>query len=137
MAPSLGQFEDNRFYFVYSRLVLQHMEPQYSRRYIGELIRILTPEGLLIFQIHSERDPASQPPPPRKGARRLMSLARKRLRSVGWLPLRGFIPEMEMHGVPRPAVVNTVKQSGGRVVDVDDDRSGGREWISFRYLVTK
>ncbi len=50
----LKLFEDNSFDFIYSNIVLQHMEPEYSKNYIKEFLRILTPEGIAIFQIPSE-----------------------------------------------------------------------------------
>ncbi|WP_420485333.1 class I SAM-dependent methyltransferase [Iningainema tapete] len=51
---NLKLFPDNYFDFIYSKITLQHMEPQYSRRYIREFLRILAPQGLLIFQIPSQ-----------------------------------------------------------------------------------
>lgn len=56
-AQDLSLFEDNSFDFIYSNIVLQHMEPEYSKNYIKEFIRVLAHDGLLIFQIPSERVP--------------------------------------------------------------------------------
>jgi SAM-dependent methyltransferase len=56
-SDDLSLFEDNTFDFIYSNIVLQHMKPKYSKRYIKEFLRILAPEGVLVFQIPSE--PAS------------------------------------------------------------------------------
>jgi len=50
----LSLFEDNSFDFIYSNIVLQHMKPKYSKRYIKEFLRILAPDGVLVFQIPSE-----------------------------------------------------------------------------------
>jgi ubiquinone/menaquinone biosynthesis C-methylase UbiE len=50
---NLSIFEDDSFDFIYSNIVLQHMEPQYSKKYIREFVRILKKDGLLIFQIPS------------------------------------------------------------------------------------
>jgi len=61
VAPDLALFSDASFSFVYSTLVLQHMEPRYSRGYIRELLRVLAPGGLLVFQLPSHR--AVQAPP--------------------------------------------------------------------------
>jgi len=47
----LGRFEDASFDFVYSNLVLQHMEPLDALRYVAELVRVLAPGGLLVFQV--------------------------------------------------------------------------------------
>jgi len=54
----LALFEDSTFDFVYSRLVLQHMQPRYSKKYIAEFLRVLAPGGVAIFQI-----PAGPPAP--------------------------------------------------------------------------
>ncbi len=51
----LSLFENNSFSFIYSNIVLQHMEPHYSKNFIKEFIRILADDGLLIFQIPSNR----------------------------------------------------------------------------------
>jgi SAM-dependent methyltransferase len=59
-APDLRLFDAASFSFVYSTLVLQHMEPQYSQAYIRELLRVLAPGGLLVFQLPSHR--AAQEP---------------------------------------------------------------------------
>jgi len=55
IAPDLALFADGRFSFVYSTLVLQHMEPRYSKVYIRELVRVLASDGLLVFQLPSHR----------------------------------------------------------------------------------
>jgi SAM-dependent methyltransferase len=47
----LSLFESNTFDLIYCNLVLQHMDPQYSRKYIEEFVRIVKPEGLILFQI--------------------------------------------------------------------------------------
>jgi SAM-dependent methyltransferase len=50
----LRLFADDTFDLVYSVIVLQHMAPRYSRKYIQEFFRVLAPGGLAIFQIPSE-----------------------------------------------------------------------------------
>jgi SAM-dependent methyltransferase len=40
--------------FIYSNIVLQHMRPEYIKKYIAEFLRILTPTGLAIFQVPGE-----------------------------------------------------------------------------------
>jgi SAM-dependent methyltransferase len=49
----LGLFADDFFDFIYSRLVLQHMHPMFSKKYMGEFIRVLRPGGLIAFQLPS------------------------------------------------------------------------------------
>lgn len=53
-ADDLRLFEDNTFDFIYSVIVLQHIRPEYSRKYIQEFLRVLTPGGMAVFQIPSE-----------------------------------------------------------------------------------
>jgi SAM-dependent methyltransferase len=51
----LRRFDTGSFTFAYSTLVLQHMEPRFSVRYLDELLRVLEPGGLLVFQLPSHR----------------------------------------------------------------------------------
>lgn len=46
----LSLFADNQFDFVFSLIVLQHMEPRYAKRYIAEFLRVVKPGGLVLFQ---------------------------------------------------------------------------------------
>jgi len=50
----LRVFPDTSFDFIYSRLVLQHMLPCYSKNYIAEFFRVLAPGGVAVFQVPSE-----------------------------------------------------------------------------------
>jgi SAM-dependent methyltransferase len=66
-ANNLALFEDNSFAFIYSVIVLQHMQPKYSRHYIREFMRVLEPHGVLVFQVptgslrHARQSPEEQP----------------------------------------------------------------------------
>jgi SAM-dependent methyltransferase len=60
-AQDLALFADESFDFVYSTLVLQHMEPRYSTHYMRELARVLAPGGLLVFQVPSQRSTQEAP----------------------------------------------------------------------------
>ena len=61
----LSFFESGTFDFVYSNIVLQHIHPDYSRRYIAEFVRLLKPGGILVFQLPTE---LKKPGPPIIGA---------------------------------------------------------------------
>jgi SAM-dependent methyltransferase len=61
-SDSLAAFEDASFDFAYSSLVLQHLDPPLARGYVAELVRVLRPDGLLVFQLPSERDTRSELP---------------------------------------------------------------------------
>jgi SAM-dependent methyltransferase len=50
----LRAFADGEFDLVHSTIVVQHMHPIYQRRYLGELLRVLAPGGVLILQSASD-----------------------------------------------------------------------------------
>lgn len=53
-ADDLRLFEDGHFDLVYSNIVLQHIPPEYSARYIRDFVRILAPGGMAVFQLPSD-----------------------------------------------------------------------------------
>jgi len=57
----LELFGSDSFDFIYSNLVLQHMEPTLSLGYVREFIRVLAPGGVLVFYIPSEAADSSGP----------------------------------------------------------------------------
>jgi ubiquinone/menaquinone biosynthesis C-methylase UbiE len=59
-ADDLSLFPDNSFTFIYSCIVLQHIDPVYSRKYIKDFFRVLAKGGLAAFHIPSERLPESR-----------------------------------------------------------------------------
>ena len=71
-ADRLAAFPDGEFDFVYSMITLQHVEPQYSRRYIEEFFRVVRPGGVVVFQLPGEP----------------VTMARQRTRSSAPLPRR-------------------------------------------------
>jgi SAM-dependent methyltransferase len=64
-ADDLRGFEDGTFDFVYSFIVLQHVEPKYIESYLREFVRVLAPGGLIDVQIPCGRvELAFDPLPP-------------------------------------------------------------------------
>jgi SAM-dependent methyltransferase len=109
-------FEDAHFDFVLSEIVLQHMRPEYALRYVGEFVRVLTPGGLLTFQVPYESvNPTAAPEP--------------------WDPNGG--PRIDMFATPLADVVATVAEAGGRLLRVEETDISGPEWRSYRYAATK
>jgi SAM-dependent methyltransferase len=49
--PDLALFADLSFDFVYSALTLQHISPPLQSNYLHEFLRVLKPNGLIVFQI--------------------------------------------------------------------------------------
>lgn len=52
-SDDLSRFKANSIDMIYTEYVLQHMHPTASKKYISEMIRILSPHGLLSFQLPS------------------------------------------------------------------------------------
>ena len=50
-SSDLRLFDNNTFDFIYSNIVLQHIELRYVKLYIEEFVRVLKPSGVLVFQI--------------------------------------------------------------------------------------
>jgi SAM-dependent methyltransferase len=48
------------------------------------------------------------------------------------IPSKGEFP---MHGVPREEVMAIIREHGGRLAYLEEDRRAGPEWISYRYFV--
>lgn len=100
---------DNHFGFVYSSIVLQHIERPFSCKYIAELVRVLKPGGVLVFQI-----PDSQRGSTLKKVRARLALRSKLQSFLG----RAKPFTMEMHCIPEADIRKLVLENGARVVDV-------------------
>ena len=48
---NLRKFSDGYFGFIYSSIVLQHIENKFVKNYLKEFVRVLKPGGLLVFQL--------------------------------------------------------------------------------------
>jgi ubiquinone/menaquinone biosynthesis C-methylase UbiE len=125
-APDLKLFADNSFDFIYSNITLQHMEPQYAKKYIKEFIRLLTPQGILLFQQPSALKVAL--PALVKVKIKIMMVANKIIRFAD--------PTMECYGIKQEEVMNFLKMNGAKIVDIVQDHCTPG-WISFRYCVAK
>src|SRR5262249_51827296 len=134
---------DTRYFdFVYSNIVLQHMRPKDQHLALAELIRVLAPAGLLVFQL-----PEAPLPPPdpvgwkQRTKRRIKSITpnfilagyRRAKRELTGL---GKGPRMEMWGAPRGDVTRFLESHGTDVISVTSDRMAFG-WSGFRYVAAK
>jgi len=105
----LQRLQNNYFGFVYTSLVLQHIAEPCSHQYIAELVRVLKPGGVLVFQV-----------PERLRANSLTNVrARLALRSRLQSILGRQKPcVMEMHCIKEPVIHTLIAQNHARVVDV-------------------
>jgi SAM-dependent methyltransferase len=138
--PDLKLFPSCTFDFVYSNITLQHIEPQYSRRYIEEFFRILHAGGVAVFQLPSA--PLSNTRPRTRSS---IELARRACRAAidagtavecapgARLPLQAVVrnlgtatwpAESEHDGPYSIRLGNHWRKRFGRVLRFDDRRSG-------------
>jgi SAM-dependent methyltransferase len=148
----LRLFSDQEFDFICTNIVLQHMKPFYAKSYIKEFLRVLKPQGVLIFHL-----PSRKLTTPRRAEASNESVRNSSpvMESVG---VKGFIkqhvpemfwrwyvdlryavrePVMEMYGIERAEVEEFLDGNGARIVDVVKSTTGGKNWEGFRYCVTK
>lgn len=128
-------FEDESFDFVITFLVLQHMKPEFSKSYMREFLRVLSPGGLAVFQVPGELNPnllitRLKKNPLTGGLINLMINAKKRFN-------KDIASKIDMYGVPKNEVLRLVEDNGGRILEVRENGWAGMEWVSFTYYVTK
>jgi len=128
---SLEIFKDNTFDFIYSVEVLQHMHPRYQEKYLKELLRVLSPEGLLVFELPSEYESLK-----RKLFFNFMFQDVKFFHSMYWkrLKKRPSFAQMQFYCNPRTHVESFLLKNGAK--DIQAIRNA-RSIISYNYFVTK
>jgi ubiquinone/menaquinone biosynthesis C-methylase UbiE len=126
-AHELSLFEDSQFAFIYTSVVLQHMEPRFSTQYLREFARVLAPGGVLVFQVPDRVEPGRSPR--QKAAqlaynlRRAVGLrtrGRRALRRLGLArgPASRGEAVVEMHCLPEAEVRRILDQSALEIVDI-------------------
>ena len=123
-ATHLRAFPDSSFDLVYSCITLQHLPRRHTRAYLAEFLRVLHPQGLLVFQLPDRYH-----------------------RSKDWLTytiyglfMRTLLRRtdvMEMHGIAREPILELVAASGGEVVLTEEDSMAGPKWLGWRYFVRR
>jgi Methylase involved in ubiquinone/menaquinone biosynthesis len=145
----LRMFKDEIFDFIYSNIAFQHMEPRHQKRYMGELVRVLAPQGLFVFQLPSEPIPSTTDEATERGLKQRVKSVTPAVGLVAYrfalAPYRwvrrelvelGRGPRMEMWGLPREEVIAYIGKSGAKVLSVTPDTKA-TGWRGFRYAVTK
>ena len=118
---------------VYTRLVLQHIPPRYVRDYLAECVRVLSPGGVLVFQLPSD----DALPIEVRGGGVKQFLPRRVIAAIRAVRRLREFPRMEMHGLPRREVERLMADIGAPVIDVVDDRAHGADTPGFRYCAVK
>jgi SAM-dependent methyltransferase len=142
-AYDLAQFRDSQFDFVLSELTLQHIPTRLARKYVGELVRVLAPGGVMVIQYPCE------------------TIARAIIPEVVHSALRRVLYDnrtRNMYGAPHPEVAEWISAAGGVVAKIErlknPHKPGGvspvpsvkyirqkavslGSWTHFRYFSTK
>jgi ubiquinone/menaquinone biosynthesis C-methylase UbiE len=128
-------FGENEFDLIYSNITLQHINPRYYGSYVSEFLRILSPHGLLIFQI-PEEFPSLRSKMTRFGMDNtpaLLNLIRK-------IRLRGK-PIMELYGTSPERITRMLHAKQALIVKIADVPLGGPDTYGikkmWRYCVMK
>lgn len=130
----LGLLPDHSFAFIYSKITLQHIAPEYSKKYIKEFLRLLKPGGLLLFQLPSE--PSAMMPKCSPALKtRLKNFLPKFLLGAYYRAKHYFYPVVEMYGVQKEEMIMFLKENGADIIDIRSNDSAGPNWNSFQYLV--
>lgn len=120
----LRRFSDGYFGFIYTSITLQHIPPRYVQKYLLELIRVLKPGGIFVFQIPDREKRGvlrklDRYLGLRKHAKRLMrSLLGNRMGALG----------MEMNCFPEKNVRELLLGQNVRIVDVKFTNSTDRSF---------
>jgi SAM-dependent methyltransferase len=113
-------FADESFSFIYSNIVLQHMPPHFSQRYLREFVRVLSPGGILVFGV---QDSFAAPDVASRMIRiRHILHIRSRIKDALGLGER----DMQMHCLPE----RTVRRALGpaRVADIQFTNTAAKDF---------
>ena len=109
-SSDLRKLPDNYFGFVYSSIVLQHIAPRHSRKYLAELVRVTRPGGILVFQVLDDfRAPMLERWRQKLGLRRRWN----RMAPNGD---RAYL--MDLHCMAEADIGKVMESAGARIVDV-------------------
>jgi SAM-dependent methyltransferase len=125
----LSLFDDASFDIVFSSLVLQHLPPQLSHRYLAEMVRVLRPGGVLIVQVSTGSDRS-----PKGLLATILPLPAIRFAQRRVL---GYPAPMDMYAMSRRDLDLVAGRNGARVVDAVDEPMYGGNWRYTRYYLTR
>ena len=126
-AEDLSRFPDRSFAFIYTSVVLQHMEPRFSSLYVGEFTRLLAPGGVAVFQVPDRvergRSLRQRMVLTANGVRNAVGLRTRLRRGARRLGLahgsaRPGEAVVEMHCLPEPEVRGILAGGGLDLVDI-------------------
>ncbi len=127
---NLNIFNDNYFDVIYTNITLQHMKPKFFKKYLIEFLRIISPTGLVIFQLPSK--PAK---------------IKNKIKQTINMIIPKFIfkkftnknnnQNIEMYSMRKDKLIKFLNKNGGEVIDFKKNNYAGDNWISYQYIVKK
>jgi SAM-dependent methyltransferase len=129
--PDLSGFASNHWDLIHSHWVLQHLAPAATARYLGEFVRLLSPQGLAVFQLPGR--PLWRP----AGSEPWDSLDSWGVAGGGAVDARGLQVVMETYGIEKQAVIEIIEKAGGEVLEALPDPSPIPDWENLRYVVRR
>ena len=142
----LRSFETNSIDFIYSNIVLHHMRPEYCKAYLKEFLRVLAPNGLLVFYMPSVLLKKWVPPAtPQQPSTAVLPRVKQFVKSLAPKPvLKAYVkfryeshPVMEMYCVKRVEIEACLRENGGDVLDAFPDYVTIPNTEGYRYTVKK
>ncbi|MFT4664009.1 MAG: ubiquinone/menaquinone biosynthesis C-methylase UbiE [Polaribacter sp.] len=128
----LSLFKNKEFDFVFSEMTLQHMQPKYAKNYIKDFLRIIKPEGIIMFQIPSKPD---------RGTRIHHSFSSRIKQSFSRFlrpkSLENKALIMEMYWIPIDEMVAFLTEHGAKIIMIKKNNAAGDSWDSYSYIVGK
>lgn len=127
-SDNLGQFKKNSIDLIYSNIVLQHINPEYSKKYIKEFLRIIKNDGLVVFQIPHRAN--------------FLGFFKKIFQKIIYhLNKTVFFKRdalvMEMNCISQEEIKHFVESNSARILLIHKDNMAGRYYESYTYFVTK
>ena len=136
-APNLPLLDDRSFDLVYSRLVLQHIPPEFVRNYLREFVRVTKSGGVITFQLPT---PSLERPPQSLLARSLpgavLPLARRMKRRLEQSIQPHSASYMDDYGLTSEETISIISSCGGGILRIEADGSHGSNRPGFKYWVT-
>lgn len=129
-AIDLRIIQDGSIDFLYSNIVLQHIQKIGQVQYIREFCRVMRPNGIIAFQTPSKCNLTYW-----KGW--VYWLANNRVLNIARRIKYGPSGIMEMHTLPTKTVLEALNQGGMRIIDIQRYDSAGPAFESYMYFAEK
>jgi len=120
-------FKDDTFDFIYTNIVLQHIPKKYIFSYIKEFLRILKPNGILLFQLPSKRLMSWQTLIEIIFPKFVVDFAKKKINGA----------VMDMNTIRKEKIIDFLEKGHAKILDITKNKSAGKRFESFNYLVRK